>query len=476
MVQQLKSNVFFVVKNLCSLALIALLFGYTCAAVCAEVNQTLSQIESDQKKLNDLKNKLSNDLESAQKLNADNVQDLLQRQALADQFIFDNAITSELREKTRLGQTFIQQSALDDAQKVLLPVGKKYKQLLGDFDLITQSVEAERQAEKTKVDSKMYFMMRKRQTRMPPKTLKAYGVMELAKRNRDQGDFSLALQQWARSEQMVKDSINELIATQTKWLEDAKRNAAVEKEKIKLRVEDFLQDHFVAIPAGSFEMGSENGGFDEMPVHTVGVPAFKMGKTEVTFELWDLCVESTSCFVVPKDHGWGRGDKPVINVSYNDITRRFIPWLNKLTGNKYRLPSEAEWEYAARAGSRTEYCWGNNALCSLARYDGGVSSVCNAREGENKGTARVKNYEPNVFGLYDMHGNVWEWVKDCWNSSYEGAPSDGSPWLTGNCTIRVLRGGSWSYPKSSMRLANRHTFSVKARKPGYGFRLVVEGK
>jgi formylglycine-generating enzyme required for sulfatase activity len=107
----------------------------------------------------------------------------------------------------------------------------------------------------------------------------------------------------------------------------------------------------------------------------------------------------------------------------------------------------------------------------MARFDGGSTSVCNAREGKNRGTAPVMSYKANAFGLYDMHGNLWEWVEDCWNPNYKNAPTDGSAWLTGNCAVKVLRGGSWDYHKSGLRSANRYSFSQKVRRPNYGFRL-----
>ena len=199
----------------------------------------------------------------------------------------------------------------------------------------------------------------------------------------------------------------------------------------------------VVIPAGRFRMGCVSG-LDcrdrEKPVHEVTIPhAFALSTHEVTFAQWDACVEGGGCGGHrPEDEGWGRGDLPVINVSWEDA-QSYVTWLSRETGESYRLPSESEWEYAARAGTATKYSWGNEIGVNRANCDG-----CGSRW-DNQRTAPVGSFAPNGFGLYDMHGNVWEWVEDCWNGSYAGAPSDGGAWESGNCAERVLRGGSWLY-------------------------------
>ena len=191
----------------------------------------------------------------------------------------------------------------------------------------------------------------------------------------------------------------------------------------------------------------------------------------MTFAPWDACVSAGACSYKPSDSGWGRGNRPVINVSYNDITQQFIPWLNKVTGmtgsKKYRLPTEAEWEYAARAGSNSKYSWGNSIRCSQAHFSGDC--------GNERKTLAVKSFSPNNFGLYDMHGNVWEWTQDCKNENYNGAPSNGNAWLRGDCAKRVLRGGSWFNGPNYLRSAYRYRYSVADRYDDSGFRL-VQGK
>ena len=226
-------------------------------------------------------------------------------------------------------------------------------------------------------------------------------------------------------------------------------------------------EYFARIPAGSFRMGDiqGGGGSDEKPVHRVRIKAFLLGKTEVTFAQWDACVAAGGCSHKPSDDGWGRGSRPVIDVSWKDITEQFIPWLNKVTGKRYRLPTEAEWEYAARAGSETKYSWGNSIGKNKANCDG-----CGSRWNDSK-TAPVASFAANAFGLYDMHGNVWEWTQDCWNGSYRGAPSDGTAWLSGDCSWRVLRGGSWGSNPYDLRSADRGGFTSGYRNFISGFRL-----
>ena len=230
----------------------------------------------------------------------------------------------------------------------------------------------------------------------------------------------------------------------------------------------------VYIPAGTFPMGDIQGGgqSDEKPVHRVSVKAFLMSQTEVTFAEWDACVATGGCSHKPSDSGWGRGSRPVINISWEDITKQYIPWLNKTTGAQYRLPSEAEWEYAARAGSETKYSWGNTAGHDYANY--GTDNCCGSlAKGKDRWeyTSPVASFAANAFGLYDMHGNVWEWTLDCWNGSYKGAPSDGTAWLSGNCSRRVLRGGSWFNIPVILRSANRDSNSTGNRNYFIGFRL-----
>ena len=200
-----------------------------------------------------------------------------------------------------------------------------------------------------------------------------------------------------------------------------------------------LAGEMVLIPGGSFQMGdlSGEGRDDEKPVHRVTVPAFRLGKHEVTFAQWDACVADGGCGGYrPDDRGWGRGNRPVVNVSW-DNAQSFIGWLNGKTGGGYRLPTEAEWEYAVRAGTRTKYHFGDSEseLCRYANHaDRGTSfnwrnESCSDGAGEQ--TAPVGSFAANAWGLHDMHGNVWEWVQDCWNESYRARRVMGVPGRVG---------------------------------------------
>jgi formylglycine-generating enzyme required for sulfatase activity len=220
----------------------------------------------------------------------------------------------------------------------------------------------------------------------------------------------------------------------------------------------------VVVRAGSFMMGSNDGRFDEKPARrvTIGAP-LAVGKFEVTFAEWDACVADGGCKHKPDDRGWGRGQRPVMNVSWNDITKQYLSWLSRKTSKRYRLMTEAEWEYAARAGTTTEYAFGDTISKSQAQF---------SKWGSAGKTATVGSFKSNAFGLHDMYGNVFEWVQDCYKDSYSGAPTDGSAVTTGNCDSRVLRGGSWySYPQV-LRSALRLRSAPVNRSFDYGFRVV----
>ena len=231
----------------------------------------------------------------------------------------------------------------------------------------------------------------------------------------------------------------------------------------------------VTIPAGSFEMGCSNNKnciWTEKPVHTVHLKTFKLATTETTWAQYQPCINAGVCPAPPQDSSPQQANHPLNFVNQNDINT-YIKWLNKATDKQYRLPSEAEWEYAARAGSNTIYSWGNTANCTNAHYNGGETSACNHPPNATpaKGTLPVASFAPNAFGLYDMHGNVREWMQDCWNNSYAEAPNDGSAWMSGKCYKVILRGGAWALDASQMRAAYRHRGLALARTNMDGFRL-----
>jgi formylglycine-generating enzyme required for sulfatase activity len=233
---------------------------------------------------------------------------------------------------------------------------------------------------------------------------------------------------------------------------------------------DLLRDcpdcvELVVVPGGSFDMGSTSD--YENPVHRVTIARpFAIGRYEVTFDEWDKCVDEGGCKHRADDRGWGRGKRPVMNVSWFDA-KAFVTWLSQKAGQTYRLPSEAEWEYTARAGTNTPYWWGRDVGTGQA----------NCREcstGEPQRTSPVGTYKPNPFGLYDTAGNAAEWVEDCWNDNYRGAPTNGSAWTAGQCRLRVLRGGAFDSQARYLRSMSRFRYDQDVRYIANGFRVVRE--
>jgi formylglycine-generating enzyme required for sulfatase activity len=233
----------------------------------------------------------------------------------------------------------------------------------------------------------------------------------------------------------------------------------------------------VVVPAGSFTMGSPESEpertRDEGPQHRVTIPKpFAVGKFAVKFAEWDACAAAGGCGDYrPNDQGWGRGDRPVINVNWDDA-KAYVAWLSKKTGEGYRLLSEAEREYATRAGTTTPFWWGSSITPGLANYNGIHDYKGGGEKGEYRAkTVPVKSFRPNPWGLYQVHGNVDDWVEDCWHDNYSGAPSDGPASTTGDCNRRVLRGGSWYVIPQYLRAAYRGFNSPDVRNFVSGFRV-----
>jgi formylglycine-generating enzyme required for sulfatase activity len=214
----------------------------------------------------------------------------------------------------------------------------------------------------------------------------------------------------------------------------------------------------VVIPAGEFIMGSppseQYRGAETQHRVTIAYP-FAVSKFEITFDQWDACVKDGGCGGYrPDDQGWGRGKRPVMNISWENA-KAYVTWLGHKTGKHYRLLSESEWEYAARAGTTMPFSYGNSLSPSKANYNGSVEGSAPSKVNRQQ-TMPVGSFPANGFGLHDMHGNVSEWVEDCWHDEYdEKAPTDGSAWLQGNCDGRVVRGGSWEDSQADLRSAAR---------------------
>ncbi|MDB5459881.1 MAG: hypothetical protein JWO72_1622 [Caulobacteraceae bacterium] len=214
----------------------------------------------------------------------------------------------------------------------------------------------------------------------------------------------------------------------------------------------------VVLPAGEFMMGSpptEKFRGAEAP-HRVTIPAFAVSKFEITFAQWDACVAGGGCNGQrPDDHRWGRGRQPVTEVNWHDA-KAYADWLSRKTGKHYRLLSEAEWEYAARGGATTAFAFGETLSARQANFDASSKTQLNPLGAKRGKALPVGSFAPNAFGLHDMHGNLWEWVEDCWNDEYgPNTPDDGKPAVTGDCVARVLRGGSWEDYAGDIRAAAR---------------------
>ncbi len=224
----------------------------------------------------------------------------------------------------------------------------------------------------------------------------------------------------------------------------------------------------VVVPAGHFLMGSPQDEKDrdenEGPCHPVTIARpFAVGRYPVTFAEWDAFVAAGGTTHRPDDKGWGRGRQPVIHVSWDDA-QAYVAWLREQTGQPYRLLSEAEWEYAARAGSQTRYPWGDEPGKDKANFRGSSSQF------KLKRTAPVDSFPANAFGLCDMVGNIREWVEDSWHANYQGAPDDGRPW-DGSGEAKTVRGGSWNSPSYCCRAACRNRDAPRTRQDDLGFRV-----
>jgi len=237
---------------------------------------------------------------------------------------------------------------------------------------------------------------------------------------------------------------------------------------------DQLEDGFkgpqmIIIPRGSFTMGDQKlvGDDNELPTHKVTIShRFALARNEVTFNDYDYYARSMGR-PLPDDEGWGRGNRPVINVSWKEA-KAYAQWLALLTGEPYRLPTEAEWEYVARAGTDTNYWWGDEL-----EPDRAVCSECGTPWDGIK-TAPVASFPPNSWGIHDMNGNVDEWVEDCYQDSYFHAPTDGSAMIDGDCEFRVMRGGSWFDIGRVIRSSSRYRYLPDSSKNSWGFRIALD--
>jgi formylglycine-generating enzyme required for sulfatase activity len=379
-------------------------------------------------------------------------------------------------------------------------------------ELEKQNAELKRQAEaeKQRLQQKLEEL-RAEQARPKPDPAAEQRTRQLEQENADlkrqmeaaQSDKRQREKQLAEAKRQVERAEVEKRRLEGEWAATAASPAASESRKTEANAAssaptvasptpglgETIKDcavcpELVLIPPGEFTMGSpgdeaERGEYED-PQHPVRIGyRLAVGKYEVTFAEWDACVAARGCTHKPDDRGWGRGQLPVIRVSWDDIHQQYLPWLNRQAGlsgrpaaQQYRLLSEAEWEYAARAGSRRAFSFGDSINTDVANYDGNYRYAGSSPKGRyRQQTVPVYSFAPNAFGLYNVHGNVWEWVEDCYQRSYEGAPSDGSAMQTPGCSHRVLRGGSWVDGPGGLRSAARSWESPDIRYSLGGFRL-----
>ena len=233
----------------------------------------------------------------------------------------------------------------------------------------------------------------------------------------------------------------------------------------------------VVIPAGSFLMGSPEGEegrtSDQGPQHRVSIARpFALGRHAVTFDDYHAYCAATGRTGEdrPPNDDWWCSRLPVVRVNWDDAMV-YCQWLSVQTGQDYRLPSEAEWEYACRAGTATPFHFGDSISTDQANYNGNSTYGHGAKGEYREHKVSVGTLPPNPWGLHEVHGNVWEWCADCWNDDYEGAPTDGSAWQHGNCRRRMQRGGSWGFGPADMRSAFRTAIETDFRGGDFGFRV-----
>jgi formylglycine-generating enzyme required for sulfatase activity/class 3 adenylate cyclase len=215
------------------------------------------------------------------------------------------------------------------------------------------------------------------------------------------------------------------------------------------------------IRAGIFTMGS-NDDVTEKPPHQVTIKPFAISKYPISVRDWNDCAAAKACAFAAT----GNDDAPATNVSWTDA-KQFVAWLAGATRKAYRLPSEAEWEYAARGGTQTKYWWGD-------QFQSGMANCKNCNDiAAAEQPIKVGSFKPNPFGLYDMGGGVDQWVEDCWHKNYQGAPADGSAWVEAECASHVIRSGSWKNDARYVRPSNRDSYDTNVRYPTHGFRVAL---
>ena len=438
----------------------------------ASIARLQGEIKVLKQRLETARRNLDGDLRDEERNNGKDLTILQSWQLATERAIFNGSKIGELEGTQSMAETLLRKEQYAQSEAAFIEVKAGYEKLNAEFQAGEKLYAADQSAQKAKSEWDAY---KKKYgfTGQSPGADQAQQSYDEAQKKRRGGElaeslplYQQAVESWQAAKQ-APDVVAWVKEKEADWAAAKKerREAAAKKARIAK-----LVGKLVKIPGGSFSMGTNDGFSYEKPVHRVSVKSFYMQEHEVTWNQYQPCIDAGVC---PDnsgdggDNGWGKDNRPAIEVSWNDI-QTYIKWLNKQTGQRFRLPSEAEWEYAARAGSTADYSWGNSIGSGRANCKG-----CGSQWDGNK-TAPVKSFSPNRFGLYDMHGNVWEWTQDCWNGSYSGAPNNGSAWTRGDCAKRVLRGGSWFTFPNYLRSTRRLTAAASSRIHNYGFRLVQD--
>ncbi len=459
-----------------------------------------SHVERLADRVHESREDLARRLRAAERDNSGDLPVLKRWAEAADAHLFDDGIEAELQAQRTQARAHIEAGDFEQAVTLLQAVRDGYQDLRTEFraaenlwrlELVNESARADWEAMIAGIPDEY-------ELQTPRAVTEARGHEQAAEQAESQGRMIRAIEHLNESEQAWRAAISaaadrvveieqeiaearrqaeeEALRAEREAEEQARREARERAEQARQRLQSererrlqqLLADNaMVNIPAGSFRMGdlAGSGEDNQRPVRTVQVPAFRMSRYAVTFDQYEIFAEATGRDI-PDDQGWGRGSRPVINITWHDA-QAYVDWLSEQTGLNFRLPSEAEWEYAARAGTETEYPWGD-------RIGSGNANCleCGAQWAGRGVSSPAGSFAANNFGLYDMHGNVWEWVQDCWNDSYDGAPANGSAWESGDCDLRVLRGGSWDFSPRWLRSAARNRYNANASLEGIGFRVV----
>jgi len=429
----------------------------------------VSEIDELIARMNSIESDLKDSLDAATK-DVQNITDkkslvaarsrLVERQAtydLSQQVIFKGSIHTDLQQRKIQTDLLIQQKQFQSAIPTLLTIKQGYLDLLANLDEANTIYPAQGKALSKQRD----WMDFKQKYEVGSLKIEngAKGLLLQAETERDTGQLILAHSSFQKTSDAYQGLLDSpeareaIVAFRRKQI-----IASVKKEMIK-------------IPTGYFRMGdlTNEGDINEQPVHEVRIKSFALKKTEVTFEQYDIFVDSTNR-PRPDDGSWGRGDRPVINVSWYDAVA-YAEWLSEQTGDKFRLPTEAEWEYAARAERETKYSWGDKPSALEAN---GNEVYDWPADGYIKKTAPVASFNPNDFGLNDMIGNVQEWTQDCWKFTYQLASPQGKAMNKGDCSKRVRRGGSWVDAPTMLRTSKRYWSTANVKSSIGGFRLAQD--